>query len=625
MNDLIYSVEEIFNKALELNGVHGYYIGPYQRGFKWKSKTASDQIPVLLCDLYDAYEKSQQENGQKEYYLQYLTLKKNKEVEEGKTFFEVIDGQQRLTSLIILFSVLEWDRKIEENFTKDNGNYKVKYERYLENDEKQNFDIFNEVEEKFNKLKETENEKITQKLKEITNSTEDQGLYYMVWAAWQIHNFFNLLEQEEKNDYKPFIEFIKHNVKLILNLENEFTSAEEVFASLNGNKVPLTDVYLIKGLLLTKASRVNKRTESHLHFNEIMQKRSLLAKNWDEMNNWFSLEEVKSYFFGLHAKDGLKEFLNLIKFEDSNEKETIIKKFREQLEPEKADDKYTPKYLLFNKFHDHIASGLDALKYLEKIKKLYKRFRDWYADDEVYNLLGYYLRTGGKIENIIDCNNFELRENLEKHIADILEGDVSELGYENQGKNNKLKNILLALSVFPEGNPPGFRFDFYSYAKEDWTLEHIFPQNPDSGKVDISNIDDKEWLKEKCRNKNILDDSLFKVIDNSSTIEAEKISFIYDDFKDTHSLGNMALLSQSINSSLGNSFFNTKRIGILKKINQGGFVPKHTVDVFSKMLEIKNGNETEKVNFERDLRIWNEKDVEANATWLIQRVEELKY
>jgi hypothetical protein len=50
--------------------------------------------------------------------------------------------------------------------------------------------------------------------------------------------------------------FIKEDVKIILNKEDEFTSAEEVFSSLNANKVPLTNAYLIKGLLLTKAARM---------------------------------------------------------------------------------------------------------------------------------------------------------------------------------------------------------------------------------------------------------------------------------------------------------------------------------------------------------------------------------
>lgn len=616
MSNLIYTVKEIFTKALEVNKVKGYYIGPYQRGYKWKAKTASDHIPVLLCDLYDAYLKSQQENGQQEYYLQYLTLKKNKEIEKSETYFEVIDGQQRLTTLTLLFSALDWGGKIEENFTKNNGDYKVKYERYLGSAEKPSSNIFQEAHNNFKEILERESGLTYQNIDRQTESINDQGRYYMVWAAVQIHNFFRLLSEEDR---RKFIAFIESKVKLILNLENEFTSAEEVFTSLNGNKVPLTDVYLIKGLLLTKASRVNKLTKNHLHFNEIMQKRSLLAKSWDEMNNWFSLDAVKTFFFDVDVQDGMKEFLKLIEFAEADRnEESTIKKFRSSLMPESTEEKFVPKYILFNKFQDHISSGSDALSYLEEIKKLYKRFRDWYEDNEMYNLLGYFLKSGGKIDSILN-NNQEIRKTIYTHITKILNGNVSELGYYNQGKNNRLRKILLALSVFPEAKRQEFRFDFYTYANEDWTLEHIFPQNPETGVVDISNEEDKKWLKNQFKKKKNGSEWSEK-FQNSEKVSVEKIFFIYDDFDETHSLGNMVLLSQSINSSLSNGFFNTKRKEILRKINRGDFVPKHTIDVFSKMLEIKNG----KSNFDGDLRIWTKKDVEANAQYIVQRTEELK-
>ena len=56
MGNLIYSVNEIFTQCLLANQLEkGYYIAPYQRGYKWKSKAIYDQIPVLIFDLYEAF------------------------------------------------------------------------------------------------------------------------------------------------------------------------------------------------------------------------------------------------------------------------------------------------------------------------------------------------------------------------------------------------------------------------------------------------------------------------------------------------------------------------------------------------------------------------------------------
>jgi hypothetical protein len=76
MSNFIFSISEIFTKCLTEHKVEGYYIGPYQRGYKWKSKTIHDQVPVLLSDLYDAFMKSKLKQGTTEYYLQYITVKR---------------------------------------------------------------------------------------------------------------------------------------------------------------------------------------------------------------------------------------------------------------------------------------------------------------------------------------------------------------------------------------------------------------------------------------------------------------------------------------------------------------------------------------------------------------------
>ena len=75
-NEFIYSVKDIFTKVLDTCGAIKYYIGPYQRGYKWSARSFYDPVPQLLIDVYRAWKKSIQSDSEtdKEYYLQYITV-----------------------------------------------------------------------------------------------------------------------------------------------------------------------------------------------------------------------------------------------------------------------------------------------------------------------------------------------------------------------------------------------------------------------------------------------------------------------------------------------------------------------------------------------------------------------
>ncbi len=612
MSNFIFSISEIFTKCLTEHKVDGYYIGPYQRGYKWKSKTIHDQVPVLLSDLYDAFLKSKLKQGTTEYYLQYITVKRTPQ--NSSFTFEVIDGQQRLTTITLLFNVLE--RYFEENnLAKSDGQYLLEYSRY--SDSLSNiFDLI------FSLVEDTTTE---------IDKVEQQDKFYLFHAFKTIRTFFNLLKEHKPEDFKDFLNFIKEDVKIILNKEDEFTSAEEVFSSLNANKVPLTNAYLVKGLLLTKAARISSIDGQKKHFKEILDARSLMAKTWDEMHSWFSRPDVSKYYFG-NENAGMDAALGLIEHNQNEEKENLISLFRNLLE--KSKNKFDNQYELFNLFHERTITNFDAIEYLNKIKHLYKRLRNWYEDNNWYNLIGFYLHTDGSIKSIISKSQMQLKQTLHSHIKKQItysikengiqtEKDIALLRYDNN-PGKRIHKALLALSVFPEGvdraNESKYRFDFYNYANEGWSLEHIFPQNPDQEDIDYT--EDKEWLIAQC-NKNNKQDIITK-INNGEVIGSEELSFIYDSFPDVHILGNMALLSSSVNSALSNGLFNTKRKILIRKINNGSFVPKHTIDVFSKMLEAKTDENEQKIEFNLDIKIWTEEDAQAHLVWIKNRVADLK-
>lgn len=621
MRDFIYSIQDVFNTesgCLFHYKVDGYYIAAYQRGFKWKSNSVYDQVPVLLLDVYEAFIKAQTTQIQQEYYLQYITVKKTPQNQ-----FEVIDGQQRLTTLTLIFSVLEHFFN-QENISKNKQQYLVTYARYDEASES----IFDTI---IDLIKNNQEAKTLQ----------EQDKYYMLGAALSIKHFFRLLKDDSEENYNAFLSYFKNSVKLILNIEDEHTSAEEVFANLNDNKVPLTNAYLIKGLLLTKASRLHNNQTTKKHFKEIIDQRAIMGRLWDEMNTWFSKPDISLFFFG-EKYNGMEKMLQLVSFDTENKDVSVIQSYKAFFSDNTVQ--YKNPYILFNTFHQHIITTQDATKYLNQIEHIYKRLKSWYYDNQFYNLIGYKqvvsnykTKTNeGFSSNIKDLLSKTSNEEVLKDLQDYLlqkvnrtDEEINKLGYK---KYNETFFLLLAINVFPQnhttkGNFRNYRFDFYSFIDEQWSLEHIFPQKPNASNLNIK--DDKKWVVQKIQDKiNVLSNTpedqntrdnyeeLVQEIHTNEEIDSTKIDFLFEEIEDADVLGNMALLSSGVNSALSNGFFNTKRKILLRKVNAGSFVPKHTIDVFSKMLEVKAD-----VAFDNSLTVWSMNDIKAHLECIKENVD----
>lgn len=621
MKDFIYSIKDVFSTqsgCLFHYKVNGYYIASYQRGYKWKSNSVYDQVPVLLLDVYEAFIKSQLTQSYQEYYLQYITVKKTEH-----SLFEVIDGQQRLTTLTLTFSVLEHFFN-QENITKNKQQYLVTYARYDE----ESVSIFDIIISLINS-------------NEDAKTLQEQDKFYMLKAALSIKRFFELLKEDNEENFNAFINYFKNRVKLIFNIEDEHTSAEEVFANLNDNKVPLTNAYLIKGLLLTKASRLINNQASKKHFKEIIDQRAIMGRLWDEMNAWFSKPDVSLFFFGTE-NNGMEKMLQIVSFDTENQDVSVIQNYKAFFSGNEVQ--YKNPYILFNTYHQHIITTQDAAKYLNQIQHIYKRLKSWYYDNQFYNLIGYKQVSSNykaktnegfsyNIKNLLSkTSNAEVLKNLQDYLFKKInktDEEISTLGYK---KYDETFFLLLALNVFPQnnaskGNFRNYRFDFYSFIDEHWSLEHIFPQKPDTSNLNIK--DDKNWVVEKIQEKiNALSATeedqitrynyqvLIQEVHINEEIESTKIDFLFEEIEDADVLGNMALLSRGVNSALSNGFFNTKRKILLRKINAGSFVPKHTIDVFSKMLEVKAG-----VKFDNSLTLWSINDINAHLESIKENVE----
>jgi hypothetical protein len=597
MSDLVFSIANTFSLdarigALGQNEAKRFFIAPYQRGYKWGSWTSSSPVQVLMADLKDAFQ-----DKSNEYYLQYITL--SKAVYGEEQVLEVIDGQQRLTTLTLLFSVLGYRLKSKEQpFTNNLLSYEVrpKVGTFLQNFIYQNI--------------ETVLTKSWDDFREEHTKYDEQDIYYLYHAVQKINE---LLPADNLADFK---DYVAEHVKLIVNRIEKTISCERIFANLNSNKVDLTSSELIKALFLTKSAREKNDDKKEIRFKEVMEVRSAMGRQWDEIERWADIPAIKSFYFD-NSAEPVYELLLLLAIKDGFDHV-----------PEDADSN-----TLFNYFQSRIKRGEKTAKYyFTELKKLKSILQNWFEGDQTHNLLGYLLSAKGASFKFADFISLtvlpkpEVLTDLFAKVKAVIPNDLKNLEY---GTNDdELHRLLLALSVFTSDE----RFDFHAFQDEDWSLEHIFPQNPKKFPASLNASDitlinailgDKLTKKDKSEasQKEVFQDSwrislVRKLKLQKCELTPEEIETLCGYLKSDklNSVGNMALLTIGVNSSIGNGMFNAKRMKIVRKVSDGKFVPKHTYDVFSKLISNQ---------MSPDLSVWTENDIKAHNVWIQAKISEI--
>lgn len=599
MNNLVYPIKDIFSLdsregALGQKDATKYYIAPYQRGYKWGSDNPNAAVWLLMSDINDAF------NGnEEEYFLQYITVKES--TPNGSKVLEVIDGQQRLTTLTLIYSVLA--HKLNDKnkaIANDKLSYKVRdnvssfFKAYIYNGVEGLIDVSWE-------------DFITEK-----PEYNSQDIYYMFHAV-------QCIDKQLPDDTIGFYNYVSNNVKLIFNdIGKGNLSSEKVFSNLNTNKVELTSVELVKGLFLTRAAREKGNSKQQPHFKEVLELRATMGRQWDEMTHWTEQSEIKSFYFSDYSNP-MEGIVHLLAFKHNYS----------QLKGKES------KYGLFNFFQSLIArDGMEANVLFSDLRQLYFQLKDWYQKVEIHNLLGYlffHKDSSFKLEDLLvllPLNKKALNVKLVSQILEQIDFDAENMVYGET--NTEIHKLLLFINVFGSDIP----FNFKEFADQKWTLEHIFPQNPvvlpnKLGPKDIALIN--KLLVEKWGEKLVerLSDSLGEqanemVASLEEKLKKETCELTKDEKQHLYSvlnkqklnsIGNMALLSGKDNSSNSNGLFDAKRQNIVRLISKGSFVPKHTYDVFSKLLS---------ASMEPDLTIWSEQDIISHENWITSRIESIK-
>ena len=182
-----------------------FVVKSYQRGYRW----GESQVNALLNDIYD--------NGQKAYCLQPIVVR----ALENENQYELIDGQQRLTTLLI---ILKFIKKYVPFITIQ---YSISYETRTKTAEF--LDNINEVE---------------------ADSNID---FYHIYHAYQhvdtwFHDKFGDDNNAISNASFKLFNYLNDNVKVIWYEVGPEVDPIALFARLNIGKIPLTNAELIKAM-----------------------------------------------------------------------------------------------------------------------------------------------------------------------------------------------------------------------------------------------------------------------------------------------------------------------------------------------------------------------------------------
>ena len=271
MDDLLKSVRTVFSEAIN-NGKH-FIVPSYQRGYKWNR----ENVFKLLDDL-KSFEKSNRDNPNSFYCIQNITIVPLAD----KSGWNVVDGQQRLTTIFILLSYLR-------RFYQDDN---------LAFFSKPDCLKYNVREETGKFLKDSIFTGIVWDSEIIPDTAKLKDQWYILDVAKGIKDWFDI------DSNSLHMKTVTDRLKLIVNnMESPTVSEEEIFAGLNGGKVDLDGADLVRAVLITRSA---KEKYNEISAEKVKEFRMRIALELDEMNLWWAQKEQKTYFEQFLPENKLK-------------------------------------------------------------------------------------------------------------------------------------------------------------------------------------------------------------------------------------------------------------------------------------------------------------------------------
>ena len=625
-----------------------FYIPSYQRGYRWTDKQVDDLLRDLLCfandtkDDYDFYclQPIIARPITDEKKLKELFKDVSIDVLQEKGVWEIIDGQQRLTSIFLLYKYLVakkgWDADTLKEEEDGKELYHILYATredssvFLENlnldmiksedIQKDNIDFYH----------------MANAFRYIDNWIKNEGKiinqrYNLGGSLDTVRNSFFSLLNGMRNTKTGSVQVLWYELA-----EDKEKSSIKEFQKINTGKIRLTDAELIKGLFL-----LNKNFEQSSKF----IKQSTLAIEWEFIENtlhannfWYFLQKkgtdmpnridlLFSLIYKKHILNGLDE-----------------EEWNDQLKEAEKDIQDTRKSAIFRYYYDKFEGKQgeelqqEVAEAWKEVMTLFRTLDDWFCTPATYNYIGLLSQCGEDISRLImhydrmpdDSTQSDfilyLKERIRFYLRGVKRDDDGNITTLYKDRKN-IYRLLLTLNIHLlniqndklESESDVYKFPFDVLNAQDWDIEHI-----DSFHTNALKKDDlkKEWITTAFEDrKNYLSE------EEKTTIESKMENKDYDSVIDLlkknagetevdedikNGIGNLTLLDSETNRSYGNSLFCTKRRIIIDRIKQGVFVPVATQYIFSKFYDEKGTNRS----------VWTREDMEAYQKYIVKMLSE---
>lgn len=542
-----------------------FLIPAYQRGYRWTSR----QVTELLNDVATFTERQRPVQGEF-YCLQPVVVTRR------GGHWELIDGQQRLTTIFLVLSYFNNRLVAEERKALFALNYETRddsasYLRALdENLREKNIDFFH------------------------------------IWHSYQaIREWF-----KPRSNRLNYIEAAFLNeIKVIWYEVDQTVQPIDVFTRLNVGKIPLTNAELVKALFLRGANFDSEGPRAR----QLQQLR--IAQDWDEMER--RLQEEAFWYFLTNRQ------------QEANRIDLVLSLRADELQ--QVTNRWDANSL-FLAFNAHLAARQDTIaSEWDAVKRMFLQLDEWFRDRFLYHVVGFLLSQEVKVGQIRDIARgvgsktafraalkaevFKLAFGKSQCAADgmglvqFIEDHVAQLDYESHRVSIRRLLLLFNIASLLELGASGPWFPFDHFKKEQWDLEHIrsvksdMPQRVDAQKAWLGQAVEyfsEPELAATGRSSSSREQELaerLRALRAKEPFDAIAFETTFNDVIDRYdpgsdvevdnSIGNLTLLDAGTNRSYGNAIFPHKRRKIIALDKAARFVPPCTKNAFLKYYSTK--------------------------------------
>lgn len=516
-------------EPLSVGDVSGhFYVPAYQRGYRW----GEVEVRRLLEDIWESRDKP--------YYLQPVVVKRYGEE------WELVDGQQRLTTLYLIFQYMK-----NEGLQQVGADYSMRYETragsaaYLEDPDQ-------------------------------ARSQENIDFFHIAAAYACIGSWFEAQGGRRQYAANKFYEALFEHVKVIWYEAPQDLDATTLFTRLNVGRIPLTDAELIKALLLSRSRNGTSSNDRALE----------IAAQWDAIERDLREPELWAFITGKATEDPTHVSLLLDSLAGG------------------PSDRERPLFHTFETLRDRVTDA--PQQFWDEVVGLHSLLMGWHESRDLFHKIGFLVAQGVSFGELIELSRGQLKSqfenDLDRRIRDMInlsQADLKELTYQSSRTSRAL--LLMNVETILRRKHSTERYSFKEHAAGRWSLEHVHAQNAER----LNRAEQWEaWLKLHRKVLDTFDDvdparkealgaKVDLVLRNQSITESDfrplereltQILSPGDDSTniDVDSIANLALLHGSDNSALSISVFAVKRAEILERDRSGSYIPVCTRNVFLK-------------------------------------------